>query len=249
MTDLRDIATLEPSPAALELLRLLESHADPANAAGMARFGISEVGLLGVSMKTLRSIAAPLVRVRKTDGDWRHDLARELWDTGGHEARILGILVEEPSRMTREQARQWAIDSDSWDITDQLCLNLLDRTEFAYDLTEEWSAEEHEFLKRAAFALMACLAWHDKSAPDVSLLRFIVLVEREAHDPRNYVKKAASWALRTVGKRSAALNGPALEAARRLATSEDRTRRWVGREAIRELESSSVRQRLGLAGV
>jgi len=249
MTQPPDIAALTAAPAAEALLGLLESHSDPANAAGMARFGISGVGLLGISMKTLRSIAAPLVRARKADADWRHDVALGLWATRVHEARILGILVEDPSRVTRQQARQWARDSDSWDITDQLCLSLLDRTEFAYDLAEEWSAEEHEFLKRAAFALMACLAWHDKSASDERLLRFVGLVEREAHDPRNFVKKAVSWALRTVGKRSSTLHGPALDAAMRLAASADRAERWVGRDAVRELDSTPVRQRLGLTGV
>lgn len=244
MIEARDITELEAAVATDALLELLKTHSNADNAAGMARFGISGEGLLGVSMKTLRSIAAPVLRVRKSDAAWRHDVAAGLWATGIHEARILGILIEDPACVTREQAKRWATDSDSWDITDQLCLSLLDRTPFAYDLAREWSAEEPQFLKRAGFALMACLAWHDKSAPDTALLPFIELVEREAHDPRNFVKKAVSWALRAVGKRSLTLHGPALEAARRLAASPDRAERWVGRDAVRELESASVAERL-----
>lgn len=249
MTEHADIAALEPARAANALLESLDAQADPANAAGMARFGISPNGLLGISMKTLRPMAKPLVRAHSTDGAWRHEVAHRLWESGVHEARILGILIEDPTLVTPEQARSWAMDSDSWDITDQLCLSLLDRTPFAYELAEEWSGEDHEFLKRAAFALMACLAWHDKAAPDERMLPFLSLVEREANDPRNFVKKAVNWALRTIGKRSTALHGPALATAGRLADSEDRTARWVGRDAVRELDSTPVRTRLGLPGV
>jgi len=249
MTEHSDIAALEPAAAAVALLDSLDAQADLTNAAGMARFGISPNGLLGISMKTLRPMAKPVVRARRADGEWRHDVARQLWDSGVHEARILGVLIEEPTLVTREQARRWATDSDSWDITDQLCMNLLDRTAFAYELAEEWSGQEHEFLKRAAFALMASLAWHDKAAPDDRMLPFLPLAEREANDPRNFVKKAVSWALRTIGKRSAALHGPALATATRLAASADRTSRWVGKDAVRELESIPVRTRLGLPGV
>jgi len=227
-----------PAPAAVdELIAYLRSLENPGNVVGMARFGISSEGTLGISMTTLRPLARSLLKTRRTDGAWRHAVADGLWTSGLHEARILATLVEDPTLVTPEQALGWASDSDSWDITDQLCMSLLDRTPFAYSLTEEWSASEPEFVKRAAFSLMAALASHDKSAHDARFLPFLAIIEREAHDPRNFVKKAVNWALRGIGKRSDALRGPALESASRLAESADRTERWVGKDAVRELNS------------
>lgn len=236
-----DPASLSPDAAVTALIEQVRAVADPANVEGMARFGISSEGTLGVSMTTLRALARPVLRLRKKDGAWRHEVAEGLWAGGLHEPRILAILIEDPALVTREQALEWAADSDSWDITDQLCLSLLDRTPFAYELAEEWSHDEREFVKRAAFALIACLAWHDKSADDARFLPFLGVIEREADDPRNFVKKAVNWALRTIGKRSAALWAPALTTARTLAASEDRTARWIGNDARRELVAKGPR--------
>ncbi len=236
-----DPASLHPDAAVSALVEQLRAAADPANAAGMARFGIGSEGTLGVSMTTLRALARPVLRIRKKDGSWRHEVAAGLWASGLHEPRILAILIEDATLVTQEQALEWAAGSDSWDITDQLCLSLLDRTPFAYELAEEWSHDEREFVKRAAFALIACLAWHDKSAEDARFLPFLAVIEREARDPRNFVKKSVNWALRTIGKRSAALWAPALATARALAATEDRTARWIGNDARRELEAKGPR--------
>jgi 3-methyladenine DNA glycosylase AlkD len=226
------------------LLERLRGLADPVNVEGMARFGISSEGTLGVSVTMVRGIAREALRGRTADGVWRHALAACLWDSGVHEARILATILDEPSLVTRDQAEAWAADSDSWDITDGLCLNLLDRSPLAFTLAEDWSSREEVFVKRAAFALMAGIASHHRELEDASLLGFLGIIEREAHDERNFVKKAVSWALRQIGKRSAALHGPALEVATRLSASENRTERWVGRGAARELESDAVRERL-----
>ncbi|MHB9004495.1 MAG: DNA alkylation repair protein [Coriobacteriia bacterium] len=233
---------------AVGLVALLRTHADPANVAGMARFGISTAGTLGVSMAVLRDLAKPLLRAHRNDLAWRHEVAGALWDSGVHEARILAALIDEPSLVTREQALAWASASDSWDITDQLCIKLLDRTSFAFEIAAEWTSAEPEFVKRAGFALIAVLAWHDKAAPDERFLPFLDLIEREAHDSRNFVTKAIDWALRHIGKRSIALHAPALAAAHRLAGSDDRATRRVGRVSARELESEKVLSRLGLLG-
>jgi len=235
MIDPVEIGTLPDQAAVDELIVHLRSLENPANVAGMARFGISSEGTLGISMTTLRPIARALLKTRRADGAWRHSVADGLWTSGLHEARILATLVEDPALVTPEQALAWASDSNSWDITDQLCMSLLDRTPFAYSLAKEWSAAEPEFVKRAAFSLMAALASHDKSADDARFLAFLPIIEGEAHDPRNFVKKAVNWALRGIGKRSDALRGPALESASRLADSADRTERWVGKDAFREL--------------
>lgn len=238
---------LPPAPdTCAALIARLRSLADPRNVEGMARFGISPVNALGVSVTTLRGIARESLRGRKDALDWRHDVADCLWESGVHEARLLATLLEAPARVTRTQALEWASDSDSWDITDGLCLNLLDKTSFAHGLPAEWASSEHEFVKRAAFALVAGLAWHDKAAPDDAFRPYLDLIRREAHDPRNFVKKAVNWALRHIGKRSAGLHPHALRLAEELAASDDRTERWVGRDAVRELTSEKVRARLGL---
>ena len=213
----------------------------------MARFGISADNTLGVSVTELRAIARVALKPRKRDPEWRHEVAARLWDSGVHEARILGTIVDDPTLVTREQARAWAADSDSWDTTDGLCMNLLDRTPFAYELATELTDRDEEFVKRAGFALVAVLAWRDKDAPDDKLLPFLEPIRREAHDGRNFVKKAVSWALRHIGKRSATLHPKALAVAEELAGSDDRAERWVGRDAAKELASAKVLERLGLA--
>lgn len=215
-------------PDAQAVLARLRALADPANVEGMARFGIRPAKPLGVSVTTLRKLARPLGK--------DHALARDLWASGFHEARILATMVDEPAKVTRAQMDRWAKAFDSWDVCDQACANLFDKTPFAVEKAVEWSAREREFEKRAGFALMAALAWHDKDAPDSTFRAFLPHVRRGARDERNFVRKAASWALRQTGKRNAALHALALKEARALAEGDDKAARWVGRDAMRDLE-------------
>ncbi len=204
----------------------------------MARFGISTGKALGVSMPDIRAVA----RAIRHD----HDLAHALWESGIHEARILASMVDRPEWVTAHQMDRWAGDFDSWDLCDQVCGNLFDRTGFAHEKIIAWAGDDREFVKRAAFTTMAWRAVHDKKLADDALLAYLPLIRREAGDPRNFVKKAVNWALRQIGKRSAQLHGPCLELARELSQSEDAARRWVGSGARRELESEKVRSKLGL---
>jgi len=203
----------------------------------MARFGIAtERALGGSSIPYLRWLAK---RVGKD-----HELAAELWASGIHEARILAGLVDDPAQVTEEQMESWAVEFDSWDIVDGVCGSLFDRTPFAYGKAEEWSSRREEFVKRAAFALMAMLAVHDKAAPDATFEAFLPIIEREAGDPRNFVRKAVNWALRQIGKRNRALNAKAIAAAERIQASGVRSAKWVSSDALRELRSSAVQARL-----
>ncbi|MDP2183652.1 MAG: DNA alkylation repair protein [Actinomycetota bacterium] len=234
-----------------DLLSDLRVHANPDNVAGMARYGISTTGTLGVSMPYLRAKAGETKSLlgRKDEGlRERHETALALWASGLHEARILAALVDVPAMVSEQQAEAWVRDLDSWDVCDQLCGNLFDKTPLAREKVREWTAREEEFVKRAGFVLMTQLAVHDKRAPDELFLDFLPIIEREAGDGRNFVKKAVNWALRQIGKRSVRLHGPALEVAERLASSDDPARRWVGRGAAKELRSSAVLERLGLGG-
>ena len=202
----------------------------------MARFGINTDRAYGVSVTTLRGVAKRLGR--------DHALSQALWATGVHEARMLAALVEDPAQVTRTQMDRWARDFDSWDVCDGCCYGLFDRTPFAWEKTEQWSGRAAEYMKRGAFALIAGLSVHDKSAPDDRFLAMLPLIRREAGDDRNYVKKAVNWALRQIGKRNVRLNAAAISTA--LAIREDGTRagRWIAADALRELCGDAVRARL-----
>ena len=202
----------------------------------MARFGIASNNTLGVSVPTLRSMA------RKLGKD--HPLSLALWDSGIHEARILASMVDEPAKVTEGQMDGWARDFDSWDVCDQCCSNLFDRTEYAYEKAAEWAVLDQEFVKRAGFALMAALAVHDKEADDRKFVSFLGPIERGASDERNFVKKAVNWALRQIGKRNLKLNAKALAVAERISKQDSTAARWVASDAIRELRSKAVLDRL-----
>lgn len=219
-----------------EVLRRLKSLSNPEAVAGMARFGINPENTYGVSIPNLRKMA------RETGRD--HPLAQQLWASGIHEARILASMVDDPTKVTEEQMESWVKDFDSWDVCDQVCSNLFDKTTFAYDKAIQWSHRQEEFVKRAAFALMAALAVHDKKAKDEQFMAFLPAIKRESLDDRNYVRKAVNWALRQIGKRNAALNALAIETARDVQAMDSRTARWIASDALRELTSEKVQNRL-----
>jgi len=215
-----------------EVIARLEAIGDPANVAGMARFGIRpRTRVLGISVVALRKLA------RELGPD--HSLAGALWRSGIHEARLLATKVDDPAKVTKAQADRWVRTLDSWDLCDQLCGNLLDRTPLAVEKALEWSRREPEFEKRAAFALMASLALKD-GAPERTLERFLPVIRREAADDRNFVKKAVNWALRQIGKRSDRMRKKAIATAERIATIDSRAARWVASDALRELRSISA---------
>jgi 3-methyladenine DNA glycosylase AlkD len=215
----------------------LESLARPGGREGMARFGINPDRALGVRVPDLRRLAREI--------GTNHRLALALWRSGLHEARILASMIDDPRSVTEAQMDAWVRDFDSWDLCDQCCGNLFDRTPFAYGKAVEWADREEEFVKRAGFALMAWAAVHDGSAGDRVFLEFLPIIEREADDRRNFVKKAVSWSLRQIGKRNRTLHRAALAVSKRLAKRNDSgAARWIGADALRELSSDSVRSRV-----
>jgi len=219
-----------------EVLKRLKSLANPENVAGMARFGINPENTLGISVPTLRKMAREIGK--------NHALAQELWASGVHEARSLAALIDDPRQVTEDQMERWVADFDSWDVCDQCCGNLFDKTRFAYRKAVEWAARDDEFVKRAGFALMAWLAVHDKRAPDEAFLQFLPMIKRESGDARNFVKKAVNWALRQIGKRNAALNAEAIRTAEEIQSMGSKPGRWIASDALRELTSDKVRERL-----
>lgn len=191
-----------------------------------ARFGIvTSAPVYGVAVGTLRAIA-------KRTG-YNHALAEELWATGNHDARMLATMIDDPADITPVQMERWVKDMDNWALVDTACFHYWDRSPHAFAKIEKWSKAKEEFVKRAAFALLASCALH-KQGTDEQMLRGLELIEREARDPRNFVKKAANWALRAIGgKKSAKLRAAARELAEQLASSGDAIERWNGKDAMR----------------
>jgi 3-methyladenine DNA glycosylase AlkD len=209
------------------LLSVLRAHANPANVAGMARYGINRNGTLGVPMPVLRKLAKEAGR--------SHALAAELWASGIHEARILATLIDDPARVTGRQMDRWASDLDSWDVCDQACQNLFRYTPSAFAKAAQWARARREFVRRAGFSLMAGLAVKARIASDAQFETFFPLIAEAAVDGRNMVKKAVNWALRQIGKRNPALCAKAIALAEQIRNRDCRAARWVAADALREL--------------
>lgn len=222
-----------------DVLTRLRGLADPGRLDGMARYGIATERALGVTVTELRGIARGLGR--------NHDLALTLWRTEIHEARILASMVDEPTRVTRAQMDAWVEAFDSWDLCDQVCGNLFDRTPHAFSQAERWSGREREFVRRAAFSTMATAAVHRKDVGDEPFQRFLPIAVRASTDERTYVKKAVNWAIRQIGKRNAHLHGLAVATAEEIRRIDARAARWIATDALRELRSPAVLERLGIS--
>jgi 3-methyladenine DNA glycosylase AlkD len=210
-----------------DIIKKIKSLADPEAVAGMARFGIHSKNNYGVSITTLRKIAREIGKDPK--------LAKQLWRSGIHEAKMLASLIDIPGLVTEKQTEEWVKDFDSWDICDQVCGNLFRRTKYAYKKALEWTKRKEEYVKRAGFTLMAQLAVHDKKADDRTFIKLLPIIKRGSVDDRNYVKKAVNWALRQIGKRNRNLKLEAIKAAKEIQELNSRSARWIASDAIREL--------------
>ncbi|MFH1786414.1 MAG: DNA alkylation repair protein [archaeon] len=219
-----------------EVLRKLQSLSDPKNVAGMARFGISSKNTLGVPVPELRAIA------KQAGKD--HKIALRLWKSGIHEARILASMVEEPAKVTEAQADAWVAGFDSWDVCDQCCMNLFWTLPFANKKIFEWAKRDEEYVRRAAFALIASISVKDKKMPGSEIERFFPLIKEYSTDSRNYVRKAVNWALRQIGKRNSKLNLKAVAVAKEIQRIDSKSAKWVAADALRELTSGAVQKRL-----
>jgi 3-methyladenine DNA glycosylase AlkD len=219
-----------------DLIKVLKNEGKLENVEGMARFGITAEHVLGVSMPFTRKLAG------KTGRD--HKLALELWDTGIYDARILAGLVDEPGKVTESQLERWVRDFDNWAICDGTCMNLFDKTPWAYAKCFEWSAKEKEFVKRAGYVMMAVLSVHDKKRPDGDFVKFFPSIKAGAGDPRNFVKKAVNWAVRQIGKRNKRLNAAAIKLSKEIQKQDFPSARWIAADALRELTNPKIQKRL-----
>ncbi len=202
----------------------------------MARYGINVKKAYGVPTPALRQMARGLRP--------NHALAGRLWASGIHDARHLAAMIDDPAHVSEAQMEKWARDFDSWDIVDGTCNNLFRLTPYAHRRAAEWSRREEEFVKRAGYTLMACLAVHDKAAEDAVFARYLRLIKRGATDERNFVKKAVNWALRQIGKRNTRLHAKAIQTAKEIQKLNTRPARWIASDALRELTNPKIVARI-----
>ena len=219
-----------------EILEKLKSKSRSDRLEGMARYGIKTDNRLGVSIPDIRKIAK--------DFGKNHEIALELWKTGYADAKITAALIDEPEKVTETQMGEWVMGIDSWDVCDQICMNLFDKTPYAWKKIIDWSERNEEFVKRTAFSLLACLACHDKHADDNKFIEYFPLIKKNASDDRNYVKKAVSWSLRHIGKRNLNLHKAALKLADEIKQIDSKSAKWIGSDVVRDLNSDSTLRRL-----
>lgn len=219
-----------------EVLKRLKSMSNPEAVAGMARFGINPKNTYGISTPNLRKLAKEIGK--------NHVLAIKLWDSGIHEARILASMIDESKLVNEKQMEKWVKEFDSWDVCDQVCFNLFEKTPFAYEKAIEWSERKEEFVKRAGFIMMTWLAVSDKGASDKNFEKFFPLIKKESIDERNFVKKAVNWALRQIGKQNLNLNKQAIETAEKIQKLDSNSAKWIASDTLRELTSETVQKKL-----
>jgi 3-methyladenine DNA glycosylase AlkD len=219
-----------------QVIASLKKQARPDQLDGMQRFGMTKEGRLGISIPVLRKMAKELGK--------NHKLALELWETGIAEARIIAAMIDDPKLLTEKQMEDWVKDFNSWDVCDQVCMNLFEKSPLAWKKIIDWSVRPEEFVKRTAFSLLACLAWHDKKAEDRQFIELLPVIIQASTDERNFVRKAVNWALRNIGKRNIRMNKVAIDTARKVQKLDSKAARWIAADAIRELESEAVRKRL-----
>lgn len=219
-----------------DVIAALQKRASKKTRDGMARYAIPSQRAFGVPVGEIRKLGKTLGK--------NHALAEALWNSGHYEARMLATFIDDITLVTPKQMDRWCKDFDSWAICDTACFGFFDRSVHAYEKVASWVKRKPEFEKRAGFALLASLALHDKRAENEVFLALLPLIEQGAHDERNFVKKAVSWALRGVGRRSIELNRASIAVAERLSRSADAAARWVGKDALRELAGPVVRRRL-----
>ncbi len=219
-----------------DVLKKLTSQARPDQLEGMARYGMAIEKRLGVSIPTLRKLAKDIGR--------DHNLAKALWKTEIAEARIVAAMIDDPTQITEAQMEEWVKGINSWDVCDQVYMNLFEKTPLAWSKITDWADRKEELVKRTAFSLIACLALHDKKASDDKFVALFPIIKQAATDERNFVKKAVNWALRNIGKRNLNLNRASIDISKEIQMLDSKAARWIASDTLKELGSDAVQKRL-----
>ena len=216
-----------------EVIEILEGMANPEKIKiKQGRFGITANNSLGIYQKDLKELAGKI--------GCNNKLALKLFDSGIYEARILCSKIYHPESITEELMEKWVATFENWEICDSFCMGFFAKSKFALTKAIEWSKDEHEFVKRSGFVIMASYGFANKNADNEVFEKFLPIVEREAIDERLYVKKAVNWALRNIGKRNIDLNNSAISVANRIANIESKSAKWIANNALKELKNPTV---------
>ncbi len=221
-----------------QITNRLEREANVTQAKSIERWGISADKAYGIKMPVLRKLAKEIGK--------NTPLAEELWNEGHHECKLLAGLIANPKEVALEQMDRWVNEIYSWDVCDQLCINLLVKTDARWTLTERWIHNESEYVRRAGIVMIVALRIHDKKAKDKDLEQFFPLLKKYATDERNFVKKAVNWAIRELGKRSVDHYPIMISLCNELLEMDSKSARWSASDALRELKSEKVKARLGI---
>ena len=216
-----------------ETIKTLKSLSNAHNVEGMKRFGINGKVMLGVSNSDLYPIAKEIGK--------NHELALKLWESGIQESRTLASFIDDPKLVTENQMEKWVNDFDNWAVCDSVCMHLFDRTSLVHKKIKDWVKDEKEFVRRAGFVLMACLAVHDKKMPDKEFIKFFPTIKKYSTDERNFVRKAVNWALRQIGKRNETLRKASIKLGKEIEKIDSKSARWIAKDALRELESKKFK--------
>ena len=219
-----------------EIINEFKLNGSEKNLGGMKRFGINALNGFGVPIPVLRKLSKKIGR--------NHELGLQLWETEIHEARLLASMIAESEKVTKSQMNKWVKDFYSWDICDQVCMNLFRETKFAYEKAAEWASSKHEFIKRAGFVLMATLAVHSKELADEDFIKFFPLIKKGSIDERNFVKKAVNWAIRQIGKRNHVLNKKAIKLSEEILGLDSKSAKWIAKDALKELNDPKILKRI-----
>lgn len=214
-----------------DIIRQLEALSNSKTVQGMAKFGVTPEQSFGVSIPRLRQMAGKIGK--------DHELAQKLWMANKRETRILASMIDVPQLVDGSQMDKWSEQFNNWEICDQVCNNLFSKTTLAYRKCFDWSKDEREYVKGAAFVLMSQLAGTDELS-DAKLALFMSPIREAASDSRAYVKKTVNAALRQIGKRNVALNKLAMKTAREISELPFKSAQWIGADALQELESDAV---------
>ena len=223
-----------------EIVDRLKSFSNLKSLNRMAKFGIDPDRALGVRIPVLRELAKEL---RKSVED-RQGLAQKLWEQQIRETMIVAGMIAEPKMTTEELMDDWVEDFYDWEVCDQTCMNLFEKTPFAYKKAVQWSHRDEEYVKRAGYVMMARLAVSDKKADDERFIEFFPDIIRGATDQRHIVKKGVNWAIRQIGKRNLKLNEMAVELSLEIQEIDSPAAKWISSDALRELRSDAVIERL-----
>lgn len=222
-----------------DILEFLTEHSDKSRAKSLAHFGVEADKAYGIKMPVLRKLAKEIGKDTA--------LAEELWNEGHHEGKLLAGLVANPKEVSLEQMDKWVNEIYSWDVCDQLCINLLVKMDVRWTLTERWVHDKAEYVRRAGLVMIVALRIHDKKAEDKDFEQFFHLLKKYAADERNFVKKAVNWAIRELGKRSVNHHPKMISLCHELLQMDSKSAKWSASDALRELESQKIKARLGIS--